>query len=69
MQKIVYSVNLPCWEKNPRKGSLQPMFLRHRFPIKNGLTYFQVLKFQPYTRSKTWGELVYPQDKATNDEG
>ena len=31
------------FEKNPRKGSKQPKFLQHRFPIKNGFTYNEVI--------------------------
>lgn len=31
------------YERNPRKGALQPTFLLHRFPIKGGLTFSAVL--------------------------
>jgi len=33
---------VPCWERNPRKGILQPDFIVHRFPIKGGLSMRQV---------------------------
>jgi hypothetical protein len=32
-----------CWERNPRRGTAQPQFLRHRFPIAGGLTFGDVL--------------------------
>lgn len=31
------------YERNPRRGLLQPKFLQHRFPIKGGLTFADVL--------------------------
>lgn len=31
------------WEVNPRKGTAQPRYLSHRFPIKDGMTYREVL--------------------------
>lgn len=32
-----------CWERNPRKGTRQPVALCHRFPIKGGLTFGEAL--------------------------
>ena len=31
------------WELNPRQGTMQPRWLCHRFPIKNGAGIHQVL--------------------------
>lgn len=31
------------WERNPRRGTLQPSLLHHRFPIKGGLTFGEAL--------------------------
>lgn len=32
------------WERNPRSGSLQPRWLRHRFPIKGGSTCGEMMR-------------------------
>ena len=34
------------YERNRRKGTLQPEFLLHRFPIKNGCTFMDVMEAQ-----------------------
>lgn len=34
------------YERNPRKGTKQPEFLLHRFPIKEGCTFSDVLAHQ-----------------------
>jgi hypothetical protein len=31
------------WERNPRKGTRQPVVLCHRFPIRGGLTFAEAL--------------------------
>lgn len=38
------SVEPRNWERNPRKGILQPKFLCHRFPIKGGMTANEVFR-------------------------
>jgi hypothetical protein len=30
------------YERNPRRGTLQPKFLCHRFPVKDGMTWSEV---------------------------
>jgi hypothetical protein len=38
--------NVRCWQRNPRKGTAQPEFLCHRFPIKGGLNLREVMAAQ-----------------------
>lgn len=44
------------YERNPRKGTLQPHWLRHRFPIKNGLSFRETL-LEDMRSQNYWSEL------------
>ena len=34
------------WQRNPRRDTRQPEFLCHRFPIKGGITFSDVLVYR-----------------------
>lgn len=49
--RITISDPDPAFERNPREGSAQPKWLRHRFPINRGLTMLDVVKKETASRN------------------
>lgn len=49
--RITISDRVPAFERNPREGSAQPKWLRHRFPINGGLMMLDVVKKETVSRN------------------